>query len=180
MATNEVLTRDVLELILDKKLKPLSTKIDSVIESIDFVEAKVSELHKRTNDVEYTTDHVLTENRLLKEEVVNSTHTVNGQKEEINELEQYIRRECLEISGIPLDKHEDTSSIVIKVRSLMGINVEKSDISVSHRLPSKSHLYSYASRQEGSSPAKSSPVCPERHSRSILLRGKTPRQQDNK
>ena len=59
-------------------MKPLSTKIDSVIESIDFVEARVSELHKRIDHVEYTTDHVLTENRLLKEKVVNLTHTVNG------------------------------------------------------------------------------------------------------
>ena len=65
MARNEVLTRDVLESILDKKLKPLSTKIDSVIESIDFMEAKVSDLHKSINDVEYTTDHVLKETRLL-------------------------------------------------------------------------------------------------------------------
>ena len=47
MATNELLTHDVLESVLDKKLEPLSTKTDSVTESTDFMEAKVSELHKK-------------------------------------------------------------------------------------------------------------------------------------
>lgn len=86
--------------------------------------------------------------------VSSSTQKQMGSKVRVNELEQYIRRECLEISGIPVDQHEDTNSIVIKVGSLMGVIVEKSDISVSHRLPSKSQSYSNAVRQGRSSLAK--------------------------
>jgi len=57
-----------------------------------------------------------------------------------NEQEQYLRRECLEIQGIPLSpkdsQHiEDTNKIVIKVGELMGVQIEAEDISISHCLP---------------------------------------------
>ena len=51
-----------------------------------------------------------------------------------------MRRECLEIQGIPLlpkdSQHiEDTNKIVIKVGELMGVQIEAEDISISHHLP---------------------------------------------
>ena len=57
-----------------------------------------------------------------------------------NEQEQYSRRECLEIQGIPLpskdSQHiEDTNKIVIQVGELMGVQIQAEDISISHRLP---------------------------------------------
>ena len=67
---------------------------------------------------------------------------------------QYISRKWLEISTISIDQHEDNNSIVIKVGSLMGVNIKKSDISVSHILPSKPQSYSNTMWQEGSNPAK--------------------------
>ena len=59
--------------------------------------------------------------------------------ESINDTEQYSRRECLEIKGIPSPKqnegHEDTNKVVVKIGELMGVKVQNEDISVSHRLP---------------------------------------------
>ena len=63
----------------------------------------------------------------------------------LNNLEQYSRRECVEISGIPEVKDENTDDIVIKVGSLIGLHLAKNDISVSHRLPKRS--YSAALRE---------------------------------
>jgi hypothetical protein len=57
----------------------------------------------------------------------------------VNDLEQYSRRECLEIQGIPLKNFDDTNSIVVNVGELMGINIKEEDISVSHRLPIRSN-----------------------------------------
>ena len=54
-----------------------------------------------------------------------------------NDLEQYVRRECVEIRGIPLPSShskEDTNEIVLKVAKLMGVDIEDRDISISHRL----------------------------------------------
>ena len=52
-----------------------------------------------------------------------------------DQLEQYGRRECLEIKGIPETKDENTDRIVINLASKMGVQMNESDISVSHRNP---------------------------------------------
>ena len=58
-------------------------------------------------------------------------------KEALNDMEQYSRRECLEIKSIPIHKDgkENTNEIIAKIGGLMGVNVDQRDISVSHRLP---------------------------------------------
>ena len=63
----------------------------------------------------------------------------------LNNLEQYSRRECIEISGIPEVKDENTDDIVIKVGFLIGLDLTRNDISVSHRLSKGS--YSAAVRE---------------------------------
>ena len=56
-------------------------------------------------------------------------------KQELNNLEQYSRRECLEIRGIPVQPGEKTNEIVRKVGEVIGVVIESNDISISHRLP---------------------------------------------
>nr|XP_039270444.1 uncharacterized protein LOC120345111 [Styela clava] len=51
------------------------------------------------------------------------------------DLAQYIRRENLEFHGIPYIEGENTDDLVIKMGKLLNINVERLDISISHRLP---------------------------------------------
>jgi len=51
-----------------------------------------------------------------------------------NELQQYSRRNCLEINGIEVKNEELTDQIVQSVAKSVGVNVQLSDISVSHRL----------------------------------------------
>ena len=61
-------------------------------------------------------------------------------KESFNELEQYTRRDCMEIRGIPeisSDTREDTNEIVVELGRKIGVDLKKEDISTSHRLPSK-------------------------------------------
>lgn len=62
-----------------------------------------------------------------------------------NEHEQYSRRECLEIQGIPLPPkgsmvREDTNELVLKIGDIVRVHISADDISVSHRLP-MSHKY---------------------------------------
>ena len=59
---------------------------------------------------------------------------------ELNELQQYDWRECVEIRGIPMavnNEHENTNEIAIEVGELrMDVKIAPEDISVSHRLKS--------------------------------------------
>ena len=65
---------------------------------------------------------------------------VNQQKVTINNLEQYSRRDCLEIKGIPVhsegsSRSDDLNDIVLKVANTIGVQMDMKDISVVHRLP---------------------------------------------
>ena len=63
--------------------------------------------------MEYLLGQLVQENKLLKHEVVRLSNSLNLQKESMNELQQYVRRECLEIAGIPEEAAENpvTSSL---------------------------------------------------------------------
>ena len=52
-------------------------------------------------------------------------------------MAQYLRRDCLEISGIPaLSEDFSTNDIVIAVGKVINVSVKEDDISASHPLPS--------------------------------------------
>ena len=56
---------------------------------------------------------------------------------EANELDQYSRRNCLVISGVPERENEITDELVIDVAKTAGITVDKADIDRSHRIGKK-------------------------------------------
>lgn len=147
MSSGNTITQDSLESILDRKLEPLKAKLDTVIASIDFLDAKYEELNKKMEDLEKASSKVSLENKQLKDEVLRLSNSLNLNRDTMNDLEQYVRRECVEITGVPVDQaHEDTDDIAIQVGALMGIQIDKNDISVSHRL-SKPRTYSSITRQ---------------------------------
>ena len=57
----------------------------------------------------------------------------------LNELEQYGRRECLELRGIPVTDHENTTELVCQVANLVGVEISESDVSTSHRIQPKTN-----------------------------------------
>ena len=78
------------------------------------------------------------ENTVLKNSVRNIEKSFEKLSMSYNDFEQYGRRECVEIKGIPDAIGEATNELVVKVGQLIGVPVKGSDISISHRLPSKS------------------------------------------
>ena len=84
------------------------------------------------------------ENKQLKTDNLNLSNNIKMNRATINNLEQYTRRECIEISGIPVQPEENTDEIVIDLGSQMGISLNHCDISVSHRLPKSGNSNSNA------------------------------------
>ena len=61
------------------------------------------------------------------------------QKQEwkLDAIEQYTRRDSIKIFGVEEKEGEDTNELVVNVAKSIGVNISTSDISVSHRMPSK-------------------------------------------
>ena len=55
--------------------------------------------------------------------------------EKLDAVEQYGRRQNLEIKGVPIVYREDTNKIVVEVARSLNIDNSTDDISTSHRLP---------------------------------------------
>lgn len=87
--------------------------------------------------LEKTNGELKTENDLLKRRITQLEDDVNELISHCDDQEQYTRRECLEIHGIPAMAGEDTNNIVTKISSLIDVTVKSEDISVSHRLPTR-------------------------------------------
>ena len=65
--------------------------------------------------------------KALKEELAET-------RTQLNTLEQYSRRLCLDISGVPESAGEDTDRLVIDTAKLAGVDISKADIDRSHRV----------------------------------------------
>ena len=70
---------------------------------------------------------------------IRSANDLKLVQKSLNDLEQYTRRDCLEIRGIPLPEDsrlEDTNDILLQLSQKMDIPLERNDIAVSHRIRS--------------------------------------------
>ena len=54
----------------------------------------------------------------------------------LDELEQYARRDCLEITVIPIVPNDNPALLIQETSKIMGVNLEASDLSIAHHLPS--------------------------------------------
>ena len=59
------------------------------------------------------------------------------EEENVDSLEQYGRRQNLEIAGIPIGENENTNNIVIEVAKMVNMKITADQILTSHRLQEK-------------------------------------------
>ena len=74
------------------------------------------------------------ENKELKSQSKELKNQSESEVEKLNRLEQYGRRQNLEIVGIPMQDGENTNAIVIEVAKLLDVNLTPEQISTSRRL----------------------------------------------
>ena len=87
-----------------------------------------------------------------------------------NDLEQYSRRNCVRVFGIPEQKGEDTSASVCKLaKEKLGIDLQKSQIDRSHRVREASSEEA-SERSEGQGHSNRAGKPSERKPRQIIVK----------
>ena len=108
---------------------------------VNALNTKYDQIVKTLKDLDEAKDKQIVENASLKAEILKSSNEVKLPKKSLNDLEQYTRRDCLEIRGIPLPSTatdlDQTDEIVLQIAEKTGVPTQKSDISISHRIPSR-------------------------------------------
>ena len=132
---------EILEDKLQKAIQPLSKQIEDARQSVNALSTKYDQIAKTLKDLDEAKEKQIVENTSLKPELLKSTNELKFLKKSLNDLEQYSRRDCLEIRGIPLPSTPTdvdlTDDVVLKIGEKIGVPMQKSDISISHRIPSR-------------------------------------------
>ena len=137
------LTTEEFQKLLEKALEPLRKSIDEVKKSMATANSNYDQLLTKMSAYEKGMTDLFNENKSLKAELLDTTNQLKALKESFNDLEQYSRRDCLEIRGIPKSSsvtREDTNEIVVELGRKVGVDLNKEDISTSHCLPNKVKL----------------------------------------
>ena len=140
---------------INKRFDEMSNKIDSInngfVEKLAVLENKLIEMEKSNifisgqyESQRKSIDNMLKkqvalekENMAFKEEIKSLEKKFISSAQELNDLQQYGRRECIELVGIPKMENENTEEVAIKVFNEIGVKINQSDITACHRVPSR-------------------------------------------
>ena len=133
MASKEII--ELIETLLDKKLKPvldeakeITIEIADVLKSVEFLSNQYESLRKVVKNLN-------DENVSLRADLFKAHKQFKLQENLLDNAEQYSRRDCLEVRGVPKqDAEENTDEIVQTIGEFIGVAIDANDISVSHWL----------------------------------------------
>ena len=129
--------------LLREEITPLKLDIGKIGKSLDDLKTTVSFLSNKYDDLlgqyKVVTEKLSHQSIIiegLRKDLDESRKTALETAKQIEELAQYIRRDCLEISGIAPNEELSCESIVTTIGNVIGVPVSDTDISVTHPIPS--------------------------------------------
>ena len=120
-----------------KKTNGMADDIQLIKANQEFISKQYDEIRTELNRIKI---HMKEKDKTIKQlehDVINLNEELAKEIEKNEALNQYGRRENLELHGIPVQKNENTNQIVINMMKHINIELKPTDISISHRLKSK-------------------------------------------
>jgi len=127
--------KDLINEAVADKLSQLNNEVVDLRKEITDLKEDVEKL-KGENLGQQSTLNKLTKasnkNEMLRNDVSNR---LNARSVDLEELQQYTRRNCVLINGVPEHKGENTNDVVVNIaQEKMGIELEPEDLDRSHRI----------------------------------------------
>ena len=111
---------------IDQSQNFFSDQCDTILQTLQTANLSIQSGHK---DIQY-----------LQKQTSNNEKLATIQEEQIDDIQQYLRRDCIEIIGIPFTTQDNAKSIAMEVGDLMRVRVDENDISTAHRLPASKNV----------------------------------------
>ena len=99
----------------------ISDKYDSVLKSMQSTKKQINDLNNWCEAQDNKINHL--------------NGSVYDAEAAIDSIQQYSRRDCLEISGIPILPLDSPANLTQEMGQLIGVTIDKQGISIAHRLP---------------------------------------------
>lgn len=138
----EEFKRDVFK-SFKSEMSDLSKSVQFISDKLDASNALMDELRKHFTGIQKENEELRCANNVLKNEV-------GALRDRIRDVEQYSRRNNIEVTGIPATPGENVAEVVKDVGAALGVQVQDNDIAATHRIPAyrKDRQPSYSSRVE--------------------------------
>ena len=105
---------------INEKLTHIQSIFDKLASDNDILQSKIIVAEKTS--------------KTLQENLSSNNSRITDLERSLHKLEQYSRRECVKIAGIPRDiPHVILEDFVIKLLNKIGVNLTKNDLVASHR-----------------------------------------------
>ena len=119
----------------------ISKENKSVKEELTELKAVYKDQKREFESVKVLLESTKKENHLLREDLKQAKKKIKQSMEEtdrlndeIDKLEQYTRKNSLEIHGVPEDAYTSTEEVVLKLAEALDVHILPDDIEISHKL----------------------------------------------
>ena len=112
----------------------LEIKVVSLQECQDFLSKCYEEQDKNFKEIKDTNSRLQKEKDILWNKIHQLTKDLAEEQLKRNNLEQYSRREIIEISSIPHEQNKDWIDLVNQVCKLVVVDIKKKKIEIAHRI----------------------------------------------
>ena len=117
------------------ELQALDERYSSIEQSQQFLGKKYDELLQSLQATKQSISSTTSMVKTQQDAISSNCEEIAKLQNLIDEHEQYSRRDCLEVIGIPKTPDEDPAHLVAEVGKLVGMDIDERDISIAHRLP---------------------------------------------
>ena len=122
------LIKDAVRSTMREELKEVKESITRLTEQVERNEAKILSL-------EIEEDAKVAKIKKLEKSLEKQRESITILQNKSNEAEQYSRRSCLRVFGVPESREENTDEIMLQLaKEKLGINLRIEDIERSHRI----------------------------------------------
>ena len=124
----------------------LEIKVVYLEESQVFLSKRYEEQDKNIKEIKDTNSRLQKENDILWNKIHLLTKGLAEEQLKRNNLEQYGRREMIEISGIPHEQNENCINLAHQVCKLSAVDIKKKNIEIVHRIKNGDKIGQFTDR----------------------------------
>ena len=134
--------------------KKIQEELKPILKDINDVKGKCDEIEKSQKFLADQYDSIMTLLQTTKKQISGLEQSMNQNKTKIDQLEklsndqnaiiddlqQYIRRDCIEVTGVPLSPDVNAKQIIVEIGQLMGMELTEHHVSIAHPLPATKNI----------------------------------------
>ena len=106
---------------LENSQQFLSNKYDAVVQTLQNVKEQVTKVDKKSKEATGSLEAKQANMAEIVDKTRESLYRIDCS---LDETQQYLRRDCLEITGVPITTHDNPKLLVKEIGTLIGAEIE--------------------------------------------------------